>query len=198
MVPEEGPRHIDKPRIERAVREILFAIGENPRREGLIETPGRVAEAYAHLFSGLQKDPTRHLEVSFAEETRDAVLMRDIPLVSFCEHHLLPMIGRAHVGYSPNELVVGFSEIVRLTEGYARRPQLQERLTAQIADALYEGLGSRGSFVVVEATQLCMVARGAQGPGTVAVTSAARGVYEEDPALRAEVLTLVERGESRR
>ncbi len=198
MVPEEGPRHIDKPRIERAVREILFAIGENPRREGLVETPGRVAEAYAHLFSGLQKDPTRQLEVSFAEETRDAVLMRDIPLVSFCEHHLLPMIGRAHVGYSPNERVVGFSEIVRLTEGYARRPQLQERLTAQIADALYEGLGSRGSFVVVEATQLCMVARGAQGPGTVAVTSAARGVYEEDPALRAEVLTLVERGASRR
>jgi GTP cyclohydrolase I len=195
---EEVSGKIDKPRIERAVLEILRAIGEDPEREGLNETPERVAEAYALLFSGLHEDPTRQLEVSFAEETRDAVLMRDIPLVSFCEHHLLPMVGRAHVGYSPNERVVGFSEIVRITEGYARRPQLQERLTAQIADALYDGLGSRGSFVVVEATQLCMVARGAQGPGTVAVTSAARGIYEEDPALRAEVMALVSRGESRR
>jgi GTP cyclohydrolase I len=197
-VAEEARREIDKPRIERAVCEILLAIGEDPKREGLVETPKRVAEAYAHLFSGLHEDPTRQLEVSFAEGTRDAVVMRDIPLVSFCEHHLLPMIGKAHVGYSPDERVVGFSEIVRLTEGYARRPQLQERLTAQIADALYDGLGSRGSFVVVEATQLCMVATGAHAPGTVAVTSAARGVYEEDPALRADVLALVSRGESRR
>jgi GTP cyclohydrolase I len=197
-VAEEARREIDRPRIERAVREILLAIGEDPNRDGLVETPGRVAEAYAHLFSGLHEDPTRQLEVSFAEGTRDAVVMRDIPLVSFCEHHLLPMIGKTHVGYSPDERVVGFSEIVRLTEGYARRPQLQERLTAQIADALYEDLGSRGSFVVVEATQLCMVATGAHAPGTVAVTSAARGVYEEDPALRADVLALVSRGESRR
>ena len=191
---EEARREIDRPRIERAVREILLAIGEDPQRDGLVETPGRVAEAYAHLFSGLHEDPTRRLEVSFAEETRDAVLMRDVPLISFCEHHLLPMIGRAHVAYSPDERVVGFSEIVRLTEGYARRPQLQERLTAQIADALYEDLGSRGSFVVVEATQLCMVARGAEASGTVAVTSAARGVYEENAALRADVLALVSRG----
>ena len=195
---EEDRREIDRPRIEQAVREILLAIGEDPTRDGLLETPERVAEAYAHIFSGLHEDPTKQLEVSFAEGNRDAVLMRDIPLVSFCEHHLLPMIGLAHVGYVPNERVVGFSEIVRLTEGYARRPQLQERLTAQIADALYEGLGSCGSFVVVEATQLCMVARGAQGPGTVAVTSAARGVYEEDPTLRADVLVLASQGESRR
>jgi GTP cyclohydrolase I len=195
---ERASNKVDRLRIERAVREILLAIGEDPRREGLTETPGRVAEAYAHLFSGLHEDPTRQLEVSFAEEARDAVLMRDIPLVSFCEHHLLPMIGKAHVGYSPNERVVGFSEIVRLTEGYARRPQLQERLTAQIADAFYDDLGSRGSFVVVEATQLCMVARGAQGPDTVAVTSAARGVYREDPSLRADVLALVSRGDPRR
>ena len=193
---EGYPREIDGPRIERAVREILLAIGEDPGREGLVETPERVAEAYAHLFSGLHEDPTEQLEVSFAEETRDAILMRDVPLVSFCEHHLLPMVGRVHVGYSPNERVVGFSEIVRLTEGYARRPQLQERLTAQIADALFDGLGSLGSFVVVEATQLCMVARGAKAPGTVAVTSAARGVYKEGPALRADVLSLVSRGES--
>ena len=194
---EEARREIDKPRIERAVREILLAIGEDPKRDGLVETPGRVAEAYVQLFSGLHENPTRQLEVSFAEGTRDAVVMRDVPLVSFCEHHLLPMIGKVHVAYSPDERVVGFSEIVRLTEGYARRPQLQERLTAQIADALYEGLGSRGSFVVVEATQLCMVATGAHAPGTVAVTSAARGVYEEDAALRADVLALVSRDQAR-
>jgi len=195
-VPEEASGKIDEPRIARAVREILLAIGEDPERDGLLETPERVAEAYAHLFSGLHEDPTEQLQVSFAEGTRDAVLMRDIPLVSFCEHHLLPMIGKIHVGYAPNERVVGFSEIVRLTEGYARRPQLQERLTAQISDALYDGLGSRGSFVVVEATQLCMVATGAHAPGTVAVTSAARGVYEEDAALRADVLALISRGGS--
>ena len=194
---EEARREIDRPRIERAVREILLAIGEDPTRDGLVETPERVAEAYVHLFSGLHEDPIRQLAVSFAEGTRDAVLMRDIPLVSFCEHHMLPMIGRVHVGYAPNERVVGFSEIVRLTEGYARRPQLQERLTAQIADALYGGLGSRGAFVVVEATQLCMVATGAHAPGTVAVTTAARGVYEEDPALRRDVLDLVSRGQAR-
>lgn len=191
---EDVQREIDKPRIQRAVCEILLAIGEDPAREGLVETPERVAEAYAHLFSGLHEDPTRQLEVSFAEGASDAVLLRDIPLISSCEHHLLPMIGRAHVGYVPNERVVGFSEIVRLTQGYVRRPQLQERLTAQVADALYDGLGSRGSFVVVEATQLCMVARGAQGDETVAVTSAARGIYEGDSALRAEVLSLVSRG----
>ncbi len=194
MAPEGASGKIDKPRIARAAREILLAIGEDPERDALIATPDRVAEAYARLFSGLHTDPTRELGVSFDEEARDAVLMRDVPVISFCEHHLLPMIGRAHVGYSPSGRVVGFSEIVRLTEGYARRPQLQERLTAQIADALYEDLGSRGSFVFVEATQLCMVATGAQGPGTVAVTSAARGVYREDPALRAEVMALVSRG----
>ena len=193
-----GKHEIDRSRIERAVREILIAIGEDPEREGVLGTPERVAEAYEYLFAGLGEDPTRHLEMGFMESARDTVLVRDIPLASLCEHHLLPFIGKAHLGYAPNGRVVGLSKLARLVEGYARRPQLQERLTAQIADALYEGLGSRGSFVVVEATQLCMVARGAQGPGTVAVTSAARGVYEEDPALRAEVLTLVERGESRR
>jgi GTP cyclohydrolase IA len=196
-VAERARREIDRPRLERAVREILLAIGEDPAREGLAKTPERVAEACSHLFSGLHDDPTGQLEASFAEGSRDAVLMHDIPLFSFCEHHLLPMIGKIHVGYSPNDRVLGFSEIVRLTEGYARRPQLQERLMAQIADALYGGLGSRGSFVVVEATQLCMVATGAHAPGTLAVTSAARGVYEEDPALRADVLALVSRGQAR-
>lgn len=197
MLAEKGPEKIDRPRIERAVREILAAIGEDPAREGLVETPGRVAEAYARLFSGLHDDPARQLEVSFAEESGDPVLMRDIPLVSLCEHHLLPFVGKAHVGYLPNERVVGFSELVRLVEGYGRRPQLQERLTAQVADALYEGLGSRGSIVVVEAEHTCMIATGAQRPGTVAMTSAARGAYEEDERLRAEAMALISRGSPR-
>lgn len=187
-------RSIDRPRIERAVREILAAIGEDPERDGLAETPERVAEAYAHLFSGLDDDPTRYLEVSFAADGHDVVLLRDVPLASMCEHHLLPFVGKAHVGYVPEERVVGLSEIVHLVEGFARRPQLQERLTAQIADALYETLGSRGSFVVIEAEQLCMTMRGAQKPGTVTVTSAARGVFDEEPERRAEIMALISRG----
>ncbi len=190
-------RGVDGPRIERAVREILISIGEDPDREGLTETPGRVAEAYAHLFSGLREDPTRNLEVSFPADGHDTVLLRGVPLASMCEHHLLPFVGRAHVGYVPEERVVGLSEIVHLLEGFARRPQLQERLTAQIADALYETLGSRGSFVVIEAEQLCMTMRGAQKPGTVTVTSATRGVFDEEPGRRAEVMALISRGESR-
>lgn len=191
-MPEE--RGVDEPRIERAVREILAAIGEDLEREGLLETPERVAEAYAHVFSGLAETPTNHLEISFAAEGHDTVLLRDVPLASMCEHHLLPFVGKAHVGYVPENRVVGLSEIVRLVEGFARRPQLQERLTAQIADALYEALGSRGSVVVIEAEQLCMTMRGAQKPGTVTVTSALRGILEEEPERRAEIMTLVSRG----
>jgi len=190
-MPEE--RGVDGPRIERAVREILLAIGENPDREDLAETPGRVAEAYAHVFSGLHEDPARNLEVSFAVGGHDAVLLRDVPLASMCEHHLLPFVGKAHVGYVPEDRVVGLSEIVQLVEGFARRPQLQERLTAQIADTLHGNLGSRGSFVVVEAEQLCMTMRGAQKPGTVTVTSAMRGVFEAEPGRRAEVMALISR-----
>jgi GTP cyclohydrolase IA len=189
-----GERSIDRPRIERAVREILLAIGEDPGREGLMETPERVAEAYAHLFSGLDEDPARNVEVSFATDTHDAVLLRDLPIASMCEHHLLPFVGRAHVAYVPEERVVGLSEIVHLIEGFARRPQLQERLTAQIADALYESLGSRGSVVTIEADQLCMTMRGAQKPGTVTVTSAVRGVFDEEPGRRAEIMALISRG----
>jgi GTP cyclohydrolase I len=187
-------RGIDRPRIARAVHEILLAIGEDPGREGLVETPGRVAEAYAHIFSGLDEDPARNLEVSFAADGHDAVLLRDLPLASLCEHHLLPFIGRAHVAYVPEERVVGLSEIVYLVEGFARRPQLQERLTAQIADVLYETLGSRGSVVVIEAEQLCMTMRGAQKPGTITVTSAVRGVFDEEPGRRAEIMALISRG----
>ena len=191
-MPEESS--VDGPRIERSVREILLAIGEDPEREGLTETPGRVAEAYTHVLSGLHEDPTRNLETSFPAEGHDTVLLRDVPLASMCEHHLLPFVGKAHVGYEPEDRVVGLSEIVYLVEGFARRPQIQERLTAQIADAMYWDLGSRGSFVVVEAEQLCMTMRGAQKPGTVTVTSAMRGIFDEEPGRRAEVMALISRG----
>ena len=190
-------RNIDGPRIERAVREVLLAIGEDPEREGLIGTPERVAEAYARLFGGLDEDPASYLEVSFAAGSHDAVLLRDLPLASMCEHHLLPFVGKTHVAYVPEERVVGLSEIVHLVEGFARRPQLQERLTAQVADALFEILGSRGSVVVIEAEQLCMTMRGAQKPGTVAVTSAVRGVFDEEPGRRAEIMALISRGGTR-
>ena len=185
---------VDEPRIERAVREILLAIGENPEREGLLETPERVAAAYTQLFSGLAKDPARHLEGGFAEEARDLILIRDLPVSSLCEHHLLPFAGKAHVGYVPNGRVAGFSELARVVEDYARRPQLQERLTAQVADAVYGALGASGALVVVEAEHTCMSMRGAEVPGAVAVTAAARGVFEEDVARRAEVLALISPG----
>src|SRR5918997_2635387 len=187
-----GEGGFDGPRIERAVWEILAALGEDPNREGIRETPARVAEAYARLFSGLHEDPLRHLDVSFDEDSRDLVLMRGIPFVSVCEHHLLPMIGRVSAAYLPSGKVVGFSEMVRLVEGYAARPQIQERLTAQVADALHAGLGSRGSLVVVEAEHTCMAATGAWSPGTTAVTSAARGTFAVDPAYRAEASAKME------
>ena len=183
--------NFDAPRIERAVREILAAVGEDPDREGLEETPARVAGAYARLFSGIREDPLRHLDVSFDESARDLVLMRGIPFVSVCEHHLLPMIGRAAAAYIPASRVIGFSEIVRLVEGLAAKPQIQERLTAEVADALHGGLGSSGSMVVMEAEHTCMAATGAWRPGTTAVTSAPRGVFAEDSARRAEVMAAI-------
>lgn len=185
---------IDKPRIERAVREILEAIGEDPDRGGLLDTPRRLADAYEYLFSGLAEDPTRHLEVAFYEEHRDLVLVRDIHLASLCEHHLLPFVGRAHVGYIPKGKVVGISKLARVVEGYARRPQLQERLTAQIADALHETLGSRGSIVVIEADHSCMTTRGVQKPGSITVTSAVRGIFQSDERSRSEAMALISRG----
>jgi GTP cyclohydrolase I len=182
---------IDERRIARAVREILLAVGEDPEREGLLETPERVAAAYVQLFSGLAKDPTRHLEGGFAEEARDLILIRDLPVASLCEHHLLPFAGKAHVGYVPNGRVAGFSELARVVDEYAKRPQLQERLTARVADAVYGTLGASGAVVVVEAEHTCVSMRGAEVPGAVAVTAAARGVFEEDVARRAEVLALI-------
>jgi GTP cyclohydrolase IA len=191
----QGPypraRKVDTPRIESAVREILVAIGEDPEREGLRDTPRRVAEAYAFLFAGLADDPAGYLEVGFQEEHREMVLVRDIPLHSLCEHHLLPMVGKAHVGYIPDGKVVGLSKLARLVEGYARRPQLQERLTAQVADAIHNKLETRGAIFVVEAEHLCMTMRGVQKPGSVTVTSAVRGIYARDPRTRQEAMSLI-------
>ncbi len=183
---------VDEPRIARAVREILAAIGEDPEREGLRETPERVADAYAQLFAGLAEDPACHLRAAFDEAARDLVMVRDLPVASLCEHHLLPFTGKAHVGYVPNGRVAGFSELARVVEGYARRPQLQERLTAQVADAVHGGLGAAGAIVVVEATHTCMTMRNAETTGSVAVTSAARGVFADDAARRAEVVALIQ------
>jgi len=185
---------VDGERLARAVREILVSIGEDPDRDGLRETPERVAEACALLFSGLGEDPLLHLEATFDEGARDLVVVRDLPVASLCEHHLLPMQGKAHVAYLPGGNVAGFSEIARLVEGYARRPQLQERLTAQVADALYGGLGSRGSVVLLDLHQSCMTMRHPETTGSNTATLAARGVFEGDAARRAEALALLRNG----
>jgi|SRR5918992_4603692 GTP cyclohydrolase I len=182
---------VDRQRIERAVREILIAIGEDPDREGLRGTPGRIAKAYKFLFAGLGVDPAQHLRVEFQENHHEMVLLRDIPLYSVCDHHLLPFIGKAHVGYIPNGKVVGLSKLARVVEGYARRPQLQERLTAQIADTLQGELAARGSIVVVEAEHLCLTMRGVQKPRNITVTSAVRGNYAKDERTRQEAMSLI-------
>ncbi len=182
---------IDLTRIERAVREILIAIGEDPDREGLVRTPGRVAAAYAELFGGLHDDPRRHLRVTFDERHTEMVVLRDIPFASNCEHHLLPFTGHAHIGYIPRGRVVGLSKLARLVEGYARRPQVQERLTSEIADAIIEELQPDGCGVVIEAVHTCMTIRGIQKPGATMVTSAMRGGFKRRPETRAEFLTIV-------
>ena len=182
---------VDLPRIERAVREILFAVGEDPDREGLLQTPERVARSYAELMAGLHQDPRAHLRTVFSQRYDEVVLLRDIEFQSLCEHHLLPFMGRAHVAYLPNGKVVGLSKLARLVEGYARRPQLQERLTTQIADALMEELNPIGAACVVEAVHTCMTIRGARKPGSMMVTSALRGIFKDDAASRAEVLGLM-------
>ena len=187
---------VDRTRIARAVREILIALGEDPEREGLVETPERVADAYAHLFAGLSEDPACHLEGGFDEGARDFILIRDLPVASLCEHHLLPFTGKAHVGYLPNGRIAGFSELARVVEGYARRPQLQERLTAQVADAVYGKLDASGAIVVVEASHTCMTMRRAETTGSVAVTSAVRGIFEEDAKRRAEAMAMISGGKT--
>lgn len=182
---------VDIPRIERAVREILIAVGENPDREGLIKTPNRVARAYAEMLCGLRIDPKEHLRTVFTERYDQIVLLRDIRFNSLCEHHLLPFSGKAHVAYIPDGKVVGLSKLARLVEGYARRPQLQERLTTQIADAIMQELRPIGAACVIEATHNCMTIRGIKKHGSEMVTSALRGSFRTNPASRAEVLSLM-------
>src|SRR5947209_15848247 len=191
------PANVDLPRIEKAVREILLAVGENPDREGLLKTPARVARSYAELMAGLSEDPRQHLKTVFHERYDEVVLLRDIEFHSLCEHHLLPFTGRAHVAYLPDGKVVGLSKLARLVEGYARRPQVQERLTTQIADALMNELNPVGAACVIEATHTCMTIRGAKKPGSIMATSALRGIFKDNPASRAEILALMYAKESR-
>ncbi len=192
VVPDQSKKgEVDFPRIERAVREILLAVGEDPDREGLLKTPNRVGRAYGELMAGLRDDPRRHLKTVFHERYDEVVLLRDIEFHSLCEHHLLPFTGRAHVAYLPDGKVVGLSKLARLVEGYARRPQVQERLTTQIADALMDELSPMGAACVIEAVHTCMTIRGAKKHGSTMVTSALRGIFKENAASRAEVLALI-------
>lgn len=185
-------REVDLPRIEAAVREILEAIGEDPGRDGLLATPRRVARMYAEVFSGLREDPVHHLEVQFEAGHDEMVLVKDIPFYSMCEHHLIPFTGKAHVAYVPGEsgMITGLSKLARLVEAFARRPQVQERLTSQVADKLMSVLEARGALVVVQAEHLCMSMRGVQKPGALTITSAVRGLFLAE-ATRAEALQLI-------
>jgi GTP cyclohydrolase I len=182
---------IDQERIARAVREIIEAIGENPVREGLLETPERIGRLYAELFSGLAQDPLDVLRRSFDEEHKEMVILKDIPFYSLCEHHFLPFHGSAHVGYVPEGRIVGVSKLARVVDILARRPQLQERLTSQVADAIMEGLHPDGVAVVIEAEHLCMTMRGVQKPGARMITSAIRGGFRRRGVTRSEFLSLV-------
>ncbi|HEX2046419.1 MAG TPA: GTP cyclohydrolase I FolE [Acidimicrobiales bacterium] len=184
---------VDKARIEKAVREILEAIGEDPDREGLLQTPERVAEMYAEIFAGLHEDPAELLSVTFGADHDEMIMVKDIPLYSVCEHHLAPFIGRAHVAYIPNAngRITGLSKLARLVDCYARRLQVQERLTSQIADQLDAKLEPRGVLVVVEAEHLCMSMRGVQKPGTTTVTSAVRGLFRDNASTRAEAMAFI-------
>jgi GTP cyclohydrolase IA len=184
-----GRAGVDQARIRAAVREILLAVGEDPDRDGLLETPARVARLYAEVFAGLHVDPRLLLRKTFEVDHEEMVLEKDIEFSSFCEHHLLPFSGRAHVAYIPTGHVVGLSKLARAVEAVARKPQIQERLTQEIADLIQEELAPRGVLVVVEATHACMTVRGVRKPGTVCVTSAARGLYQTNAAARAEVLS---------
>ncbi|WP_457035104.1 GTP cyclohydrolase I FolE [Geodermatophilus sp. SYSU D01176] len=188
--PRQG---VDLERAAAAVRELLLAVGEDPDRPGLQETPGRVARAYAETFAGLWEDPAAVLATTFDEDHDEMVLVKDIPMYSTCEHHLVPFHGVAHIGYIPGEdgRVTGLSKLARLVEVYARRPQVQERMTSQIADALADVLKPRGVLVVIEAEHLCMAMRGIRKPGSSTVTSAVRGIFRESPATRSEAMSLV-------
>jgi len=190
----DEPTNVDLKTIETAMRDILIALGEDPDREGLLDTPRRVAKMYAELFEGLTDDPSRHLVVNFTEHYDEMVILRDIPFHSICEHHLLPFMGRAHVAYLPRGKVAGVSKLARVVECFARRPQIQERLTTQIADFLMEKLDARGVGVVIEAEHTCMTIRGIRKPGSVMVTSAMRGLFKSNPSTRSEAINLLTGG----
>ena len=183
---------IDKKKIEQAVAAIIEAIGEDPKREGLVGTPRRIAEMYDEIFAGIHHDPKEELQVGFKEEHHEMVIFKDIPFYSMCEHHFLPFYGLVHIGYIPSGRVVGASKMGRVVEVLAKRPQLQERLTTQIADTIVEVLQPQGVAVVVQAEHLCMTMRGVKKPGSNIVTSATRGLFRRSPATRSEFLSLVQ------
>jgi GTP cyclohydrolase I len=189
--PGQSPSGVDMPRLERAVRELLAAVGEDPDREGLRETPNRVARMYAELFRGLQEDPRQELRKFFTEKYDEVVLVRDISFNSMCEHHLLPFMGKAHIGYIPDGRVIGLSKLARVVEAVSRRPQVQERMTEEIANLLEDELGAKGVAVVVEATHTCMTIRGVRKPGSVCVTSAMKGLFRRNQSSRSEVMQLI-------
>ena len=183
---------IDKKKIEKAIKNILTAIGEDVNRSGIKDTPKRVAEMYAEIFSGLQEDPSKHLTIFKQEQHEEMVMVKDIPFYSVCEHHLVPFFGKAHVVYIPKKgRVTGLSKLVRVVEGFAKRPQVQENLVSQIADTLMEKLDPHGVLVIIEAEHLCMSMRGVKKPGALTVTSAVRGVFQKNSTTRAEALSLI-------
>ncbi|SDM77527.1 GTP cyclohydrolase I [Fictibacillus solisalsi] len=185
-------KEFDQAKIEKAVTMILEAIGEDPAREGLVDTPKRVAKMYQEVFQGLNQDPKEHFATIFGEDHEELVLVKDIPFYSMCEHHLVPFFGKAHIGYIPKGgKVTGLSKLARAVEAVTRRPQLQERITSTVADSLVETLNPHGVIVVVEAEHMCMTMRGVKKPGSKTVTSAVRGVFVDDAAARAEVLTFI-------
>lgn len=184
---------IDTEKIERAVREILEAIGEDPDRDGLVRTPARIAHMYEEIFAGIHEDPSHHLTVTFEANHDEMVMVRDIAVTSVCEHHLVPFAGRAHVAYIPGKdgRITGLSKIARLVDGFAKRPQVQERLTTQIADALVDTLDPAGVLVMIEAEHFCMSMRGVKKPGSLTITSAVRGMFKSNAATRAEAMSLI-------
>ena len=181
----------DPARVRQAVRMLLEAVGEDPDREGLRDTPARVAHMYEEIFAGLAEDPAVHLKALFDEQHHEVVLVRDIPFHSTCEHHLMPFTGHAHVAYIPNGKVIGISKIARIVDAFAKRPQVQERLTSQVADFLAAGLGAKAVAVVVDASHTCMTVRGVRKPGSAVVTSALRGLCLSNPATRDEIMSLI-------
>jgi GTP cyclohydrolase I len=195
-VTPESPGSVDQPRIEKAVREILLAIGEDPDRDGLLDTPKRVARMYAEVFSGLHEPADQHLSATFDAGHDEMVMVKDVALYSLCEHHLIPFVGRAHVAYIPGEdgRITGLSKLARLVQALARRPQVQERLTVQVADEIEASLEPRGVLVVIEAEHLCISMRGARIPGTTTVTSAVRGLFRDSVATRDEAMQFIHRG----